>query len=141
MMTLASTQATPPARNPAQQAHVRRIGWSMLCYAVILIPSAYVASRHLLAAPWTYLVALAASAPMVFMFSSWSRYLAEEKDEYLRALATARIVQATNVTLAIAVIDGFLQTFGNLPLFSLNWVPVIWMMVERIAAHIQLRRL
>ncbi len=140
-MTLASSNGSTPARNPAQQAHVRRIGWSMLCYAVILIPSAYGASHHLLAAPWTYAVALAASAPMLVMFASWSRYLAEEKDEYLRSLAAARIIQATNVTLAVAVVAGFLQTFGNLPLFALNWVPVIWMMAERIAAQIQLRRL
>jgi hypothetical protein len=128
-------------RSPAQQAHVRRIGWAMTVYALILVPSAYAVGRHLLTGPLTYVVALVASAPLLAMFASWSRYLAEESDEYLRALAVTRIVQATNVTLAIAVVAGFLQSFGHLPLIALNWVPVIWAVAERLAAQIQLRRI
>ncbi len=76
------------------------------------------------------LMATAASLPVLGIFASWGRYLSDERDEYHQALTLRRIAVATNVTMGAAVVWGFLQAFGVMPLFETYWIPFIWVVMQ-----------
>ena len=59
------------------------------------------------------------------------------------ALAAARIVQRKNVAihptavlLGAAVVWGFLQAFGLMPLIEVYWIPFVWVMIQGFNAGI-----
>jgi len=57
-------------------------------------------------------------------------YVSAERDEYHRSLTLGRIAVATNVTMGAAVVWGFLQAFGVMPLIETYWVPFVWVVVQ-----------
>ena len=76
------------------------------------------------------LMAAVAALPVLGIFASWGRYLSEERDEYHQALTLRRIAVATNATMGAAVVWGFLQAFGGMPLIETDWVPVAWVVMQ-----------
>lgn len=118
---------------PAQRAHSRRVVWAMLAYALVLPPLVWLAAHHPLAAPWNGLIALAASLPVLACFASWGRYISQEKDEYQRTKVVGRMVVATNVTMGITVVWGFLQGFGAMELIPVWWIAVVWVLTQGFA--------
>lgn len=115
---------------PAQRAHTKRILWLLLVYAIILPPLVWVRTNTALAGFVPTLMAIIASIPVLGIFASWGRYLSDERDEYHQALALKRIAIATNVTMGAAVVWGFLQAFGAMPLIEVYWVPFVWVVVQ-----------
>jgi hypothetical protein len=75
-------------------------------------------------------MATAAALPVLGIFASWGRYLSDERDEYQQALTLRRIAVATNVTMGVAVVWGFLQAFGVMPLFETYWIAFIWVVMQ-----------
>lgn len=118
---------------PALRAHTRRVLWAMLAYALILPPLVWYAAHHQLEKPWSIAMAIAASVPLLGVFASWGRYVAEERDEYQRMLVVNRIVTATNVTMVVAIVWGFLQAFGAMDLTPMYWIPVVWVVAQGFA--------
>jgi hypothetical protein len=118
---------------PAQRAHTRRVMWAMLAYVVILPPLVWYAAHHQVAKPWAVAMAIAASLPLLGVFASWGRYLSEERDEYQRMMVVNRIVTATNVTMVVAVVWGFLQAFDAMALTQMYWIPVVWVVAQGFA--------
>ena len=106
----------------------------MLAYGLILPPLVWFAAHHALSQPLATAMALAASLPLLAVFASWGRYLSQERDEYLRAVMTGNVVVATNVTMVVAVVWGFLQAFGAMAMVPLYWIPVVWVMTQGFAA-------
>ena len=51
-----------------------------------------------------------------------------------RALTLRRIAVATNATMGAAVVWGFLQAFGVMPLIETYWIPVVWVLAQSIPA-------
>ena len=121
---------------PAQQAHTRRVLWLMLVYALILPPLLWVHGHTAIAGSFPMLVALGASLPVLGIFASWGRYLSDEKDEYHQMMVLRRIAIATNVTMGTAVVWGFLQAFGAMPLVETYWIPVVWVVAQGLPAII-----
>ena len=119
---------------PAQRAHTRRVGWALVGYAAILIPSVYLISRGMVGQPWQTLLAILTAVPVVGMFASFGRYLSEETDEYQRMLVVKRILTATTVTMCCAVIWGFLTELGGMKPIASYWLAVIWMAVQGAGA-------
>jgi hypothetical protein len=115
---------------PAQRAHTRRTLWLLLAYALILPPLVWLHAHRHIAAPLSVLMAIAASIPLLGMFASWGRYLSDEHDEYHQALTLRRIAIATNVTMGAAIVWGFLQAFGVMPLIEAYWVPFVWVVMQ-----------
>jgi hypothetical protein len=123
---------------PAQRAHVRRTLWLLLAYAIILPPMLWLHANRQIGATLTLLMAIAASIPVLGMFASWGRYLSDERDEYHQALTLRRIAIATNATMGAAVVWGFLQAFGAMPLVEAYWVPFVWVVIQGMFGCISL---
>jgi hypothetical protein len=115
---------------PAQRAHVRRILWLLLVYAVVLPPLVWLRATQHVGGGVLLAMAIAASLPVLGIFASWGRYVSDERDEYHRSLTLGRIAIATNVTMGAAVVWGFLQAFGVMPLIETYWVPFVWVIMQ-----------
>lgn len=115
---------------PAQRAHARRVVWLMIAYAVILPLFIWVLSTRHVAQPLMLGMAMIASLPLLGIFASWGRYLSEERDEYQQSVMLRQTAVATNVTMGVAVVWGFLQAFGVMPLIETYWIAVIWAFMQ-----------
>jgi len=115
---------------PAQKAHTRRVLWLLLVYAVVLPPLVWIRATTSVAGYIPLLMAIVASLPVLGMFASWGRYLSDETDEYHQSLTLRRIAIATNATMGAAVVWGFLQAFGVMPLVEAYWIPFVWVIMQ-----------
>ena len=115
---------------PAQRAHVRRTMWLLLVYALVLPPLVWLRATHQVSNGVLLAMAIIASIPVLGLFASWGRYVSDERDEYHRSLTLGRIAVATNVTMGAAVVWGFLQAFGMMPLIETYWVPFVWVLMQ-----------
>jgi hypothetical protein len=115
---------------PAQRAHIRRTLWLLLAYAVILPPLVWLRANRHISDGLLLAMATAASLPVLGIFASWGRYLSDERDEYQQAITLRRIAVATNATMGAAVVWGFLQAFGVMPLFETCWIAFVWVVMQ-----------
>ena len=115
---------------PAQRAHMRRTLWLLLAYAVVLPPLVWIRATTAVSGSIPTLMAIVASLPVLGIFASWGRYLSDERDEYQQAMTLRRMVVATNATMGAAVVWGFLQAFGAMPLVEAYWIPFIWVVMQ-----------
>jgi hypothetical protein len=123
---------------PAQRAHIRRTLGLMLVYALILPPLVWLRAHRHVSDLAALIMAIAASLPVLGMFASWGRYLSAERDEYHQALTLKRIAIATNATMGAAVVWGFLQAFGVMPLMEAYWVPFSWVLIQGMFGCVEL---
>jgi undecaprenyl pyrophosphate phosphatase UppP len=117
---------------PAQRAHVRRTLWLLLAYAVILPPLIWLRANRQISDVLLMIMAAAAALPVLGIFASWGRYLSDERDEYHQVLTLRRIAVATNATMGAAVVWGFLQAFGVMPLIEAYWIPFLWVVIQGV---------
>jgi hypothetical protein len=115
---------------PAQRAHTRRILWLFLAYLIVLPPLIWLRAHRQLGDTVLLTMAIAASLPILGMFASWGRYISDERDEYHQTIVLRRIAVATNATMGAAIVWGFLQTFGVMPLVEAYWVPFVWIAMQ-----------
>jgi hypothetical protein len=115
---------------PAQRAHTRRSLWLMLIYLIILPPLVWLHAHRHIGPAVSLLMAVAASLPLLGFFASWGRYLSDESDEYHQAMTLRRIAVATTATMGAAVVWGFLQAFGVMPLVEAYWIPFVWVVIQ-----------
>jgi hypothetical protein len=123
---------------PAQRAHTRRIMLLLLAYVVILPPLVWLRAHRHVSDLEALVMAIAASLPVLGIFASWGRYLSDERDEYQQSVALRRIAVATNATMGAAVVWGFLQAFGVMPLVEAYWIPTIWVVVQGMFGCIEM---
>lgn len=119
---------------PAQRAHARRTIFLLLIYAVVLAPLVWLHATRQIGHTASVFMAIAASLPVLGIFASWGRYLSDERDEYHQSLVLRRNAIATNVTMGAAVVWGFLQAFGVMPLIEAYWIPTVWVVAQGIPA-------
>jgi undecaprenyl pyrophosphate phosphatase UppP len=115
---------------PAQRAHTRRVLWLFLAYAVILPPLIWLRAHRHISDLLLMIMATAAAIPVLGIFASWGRYLSDERDEYHQAMTLRRMAVATNATMGAAVVWGFLQAFGVMPLVEAYWIPFVWVVIQ-----------
>lgn len=121
---------------PAQRAHTRRVLWLLLVYALILPPLVWLQAHRHVSHTLSLAMAIVAALPVLGIFASWGRYISDERDEYHQALTLRRIAVATNATMGAAVVWGFLQAFGVMPLIETYWVPFVWVVMQGMFACI-----
>ena len=121
---------------PAQRAHMRRVLWLLLVYALILPPMVWLQAHRHISHTLSLAMAIIASLPVLGIFASWGRYVSDERDEYHQALTLRRIAIATNATMGAAVVWGFLQAFGVMPLVEAYWIPFVWVVMQGASACI-----
>lgn len=122
---------------PAQRAHIRRVVWLMLVYALVLPPLIWLRANRHISDPVLLVMAIVASVPVLGIFASWGRYVSDERDEYHQALTLRRIAIATNATMGAAIVWGFLQAFGVMPLIETYWIPFVWVIMQGVFACIE----
>ena len=115
---------------PAQRAHTRRVLWLMLAYALILPPLVWLHAHRHIGPTVSLLMGVGASLPLLGFFASWGRYLSDESDEYHQTMTLRRIAVATTATMGTAVVWGFLQAFGVMPLVEAYWIPFVWVVIQ-----------
>jgi hypothetical protein len=65
--------------------------------------------------PFAWLLAIVPALPFVGTIVIAIRYIAREKDEFIRAQVLLALLQGSFITLVITVIYGFLQNFLDIP--------------------------
>lgn len=117
---------------PAQRAHIRRVLWLIVAYAVIVPPLAWLRATSQLSNGLVLAIAVVASLPCLGFIASWGRYISDERDEFHRSLVLRRNAVATNATMGAAVVWGCLQAFGAMPLMEAYWIPFVWVAMQGV---------
>jgi hypothetical protein len=105
--------------------NVRILGLSV-AYVVLLFGADWLFRQHRIGGAAAYAVAVLPALPIVGVFVAIGRYLIEERDEYLRMLMVRQSLIATGLTLAVATVWGFLESFGLAPHVDAFYVAVLW---------------
>ena len=98
-------------RTAAWKRYNWRVIWLSVAYAVFLIGAVYGFKHALVPNALKYLVAILPALPICGIFVAIGRYLVEEQDEYVRMLMVRQIRGASGVSLSLATIWGFLDSF------------------------------
>jgi len=122
---------------PAQRAHIRRVLWLLLAYAIVLPPLVWLHATRQINEGLVVVMAIVASLPCLGFIASWGRYMSDERDEYHQSLTLRRVAVATNATMGAAIVWGFLQAFGVMPLIQTYWVPFVWVIMQGIFACVE----
>jgi hypothetical protein len=76
-----------------------------------------------------YLCAFLNSLPVIAFIVVFGLYLAEEKDEFMRAIYVQSILWGIGATLAITTFCGALAKYGQAPLIDVSSVQFVFMLV------------
>ncbi len=104
----------------------RRILGLSAAYVLLLFGADWLFEQHWIGGAAAYVVAVLPALPIVGVFIAIGRYLIEETDEYLRMLMVRQSLIATGLTLALATVWGFLESFGLAPHVAAFYVAIVW---------------
>lgn len=111
----------------ARQLYKRRVLVLALAYVACLLPAVYLFSRHAVPpGPLAYLLGVLPALPVIGFFVAIGAYLVEERDEYLRMLATRQSLIASGIALTVATGWGFLEGFELVPHLAGFWWATVW---------------
>ena len=114
------------ARSTAWKRYNWRVVWLSLIYAAFLIAAVYGFKHAMIPAAFKYLVAVLPALPIIGIFGAMGRYLVEEQDEYVRMLMVRQTLWASAITLSLATIWGFLESFELVSHIDAYYVSVVW---------------
>jgi hypothetical protein len=110
----------------AQRRYNKRVIWFSLFYAATLIGAVYSFKHHYVVGPLAWVVAVLPALSIVGIFGAIGLYLAEESDEYVRAMTVRQTLWASGFALSIATIWGFLESFELVGHVESYWVSILW---------------
>jgi len=114
------------SQSVAQRRYNKRTIVFSLFYAATLIAAVYSFKHHLVAGPLAWVVAVLPALSIVGIFAAIGLYLAEESDEYVRAMTVRQTLWASGFALSIATIWGFLESFELVGHVESYWVSILW---------------
>ncbi len=119
-----------PSKSPAQRRFVHACWMSGgLVSFFALVAAAAFRLWHLKGLP-AYPVAVLPALPILWMLIETGRYLAAEKDEFLRNLLVQCLLGGIGGTLAVTTVWGYMEDFARAPRLDLVWVyPFFWLFV------------
>ena len=112
--------------SPATRRYNWRVLIMSLIYGVTMLGSVYGFKHHLLTGPVAWIAALLPGLAIVGIFASVGLYLAEEKDEYLRAMMARQTLWASGFALSFATIWGFLEAFDLVHHVESYYIAILW---------------
>jgi hypothetical protein len=89
--------------------------------------------------PSAWLLAILPALPFVGTIIIASRYIAREKDEFIRAQVLLALLQGSFITLILTVVYSFLQNFLHIPGPPAMFYVDIFLVASMIALRIHLR--
>lgn len=96
-----------------------------LCVLNALLAAFIFRTWHLKGFP-AYPVAVLPALPILWALVETGRYLAEEKDEFVRNLLVQCLLGGIGGTLAVTTVWGYLEDFARAPRLDLIWVYAIF---------------
>jgi hypothetical protein len=90
--------------------------------------------------PFAWLLAVVPALPFFGTIVIISRYIAGEKDEFIRAQVLLALLQGAVITLVITVVYGYLQNFLNIEGPPAMFYVDIFLVVSMFALRYHLRR-
>ncbi|HEY1753324.1 MAG TPA: hypothetical protein VGG29_18855 [Caulobacteraceae bacterium] len=125
---------------PAARRYLRRFFIAQTCY-VLLLTAAVFAYRVLPhGSPLLWLAAIAPAVAVLAVIVIMGLYLAEETDEFERAIQSQAALWATGGLLALATLWGFLELFDLAPHVE-SWAAfVVWAVLLGLAQPLVRRR-
>jgi len=118
---------------PAMRRYQARVLTPMMIYVVVLLGVTYFWKTTHPTSVINLIAALLPSVPVLFCMRALYRWLCEETDEYLRLKMLEAWAIATGVTLAVAMVVGFLDTFKAIPHIPLWTVLPFWAICMGVA--------
>jgi hypothetical protein len=97
------------SKNPAQRRYLRRFFPTMFAYVVALLGSTWIIRHQHPEGVLLFVLALAPALPIVAVIGVMGLYLADEKDEFLRARLATAMIGGLGILLAIMSVWGFLE--------------------------------
>jgi hypothetical protein len=116
--------ACPPS--PAKRRYNRRTIALSLIYAALLIAAVWLFKHHHVTGALAWVVAVLPALPIVGIFAAIGVYIVEESDEYLRMLLIRQTLYASGITLSIATVWGFLESFGMVGHVEAYHAAILW---------------
>lgn len=99
---------------------------TMLLYVVLLFGAQYLMTAWRPTGLRLAVIAALPALPLVGVIAIMGLYIAEERDEYLRARMVRGVLIATGFMLAVTTIWGFLEEGGVVSHLPLYWAFIIW---------------
>lgn len=93
----------------------------MLAYVVALFAVTWTFKHHPVSGPIAYLLALLPALPIVGVVIVVGLYMRDETDEVEKAMRTQSMLWGIGLTLSIATLWGFLESFGQAPHVDSYW--------------------
>lgn len=112
--------------SPAMKRYNVRIIWLSLLYGAFLIPAVYAFKHHLLHGAAAWIAAILPALPIIGIFAAMGRYVAEERDEYVRMLLVRQSLWASGFTLSLATVWGFLENFELVGHIDAYFITCVW---------------
>lgn len=114
------------AINPAQRRYLRRFFVGMTAYAVVLFACTWADKRYDPQGAVLFLLSLLPALPLLAVLAVMGIYLAEERDEFIRARLVTSMLGGIGITLAITTVWGFLENGGVVPHFATFLAFPLW---------------
>ena len=109
-------------KNPATRRYLYRFLATMMFYVVFLVGAVWAFPRYHPTGVLAYLLAILPALPIVGIIVVVGLYLAEEKDEFQRALLVQAMIWGIGATLSLTTAWGFLEVFQLVPHIELYLV-------------------
>jgi hypothetical protein len=119
---------------PAVVRYNKRFIPMMLAYAVALLAVTWIFKHHLTSGPVAYLLALLPALPIVGVVIIVGLYMGDETDEVEKAMRTQSMLWGIGLTLSIATLWGFLESFGQVSHVDSYWAFPIFCFFTGIAS-------
>ena len=100
---------------PAGRRYLQRFTPAMVACVVAILGVTWWVRHAPPTGPLLYAAAVLPALPLLVVIWAMGRYLVEETDEYLRARQVQSILWGAGVTLAIATVWGFLESYADVP--------------------------
>lgn len=112
--------------NPAQRRYNRTVLLLSAGYALILFGVISFFNNSSPTGVSAYAAAILPALPIVGIFAAMGRYLADERDEYIRMMMVRQTLWATGFALSVATIWGFLENFDLVDHIDAYYIAVLW---------------
>ncbi len=126
--------------SPATKRYVKRFMLAMSGYVAVLMVTIFTFINLKPAGPLAWLLALAPTVPLAASMAAIGVYLAEEKDEFQRAIQVQSMLWAMGGAFMVATAWGFLETFNQAPHAPAWAIYPLWALLMAPAQMIVRRR-
>ncbi|MBZ6377506.1 hypothetical protein [Pacificimonas aurantium] len=118
----------------ARRRYVRRLAASMALYLVTLFAAETLVKTGQTSGLFLWALALLPGLAIAAAVGALGFYIAAERDEFIRMLTIHQALIATGLTLGVAAVWGFLETYGLVPHIAAYWLVFLWFLGFAIGA-------